>query len=489
MELQKLDGFTFAGTVLSIKPCEPISSGRASDKKKEEAPETSAVKAKFKEVLSRRYNQELKLLNLSALSKDPGLISMGMFDGNTDTSKVFPALLAVCDGFFTSRAQKKDAIVSVALTDNSLSSVADVNALANTFPDIKNIDLSRNNLTSMKSLDAWRYKFKHLENLVLTDNPIQTQLAELKDEFLKRYSNLAFLSDVQVRSPEELAALKAAANAAKSPIPLAAPTFLDVGGVGENFVRQFLGLYDTNQSALLTTFYDAQSTYSLSINMNAPRNHTESKVIPPWAEYIKHSRNMVRLTHASARVNRLYKGVDAIKSVWSSLPASRHPDLQTQTDKYAIECHPTSGLPDPSGQSVAGVDGLIITIHGEFEEPNLADKGSRSFSRTFILGPGAPGIQPIRVITDTLVLRAYSPLAQPHHQTRASTPPQQPAQVAMSDQQKQEAIAMQLMEKTGMTAQYAGLCLTETGWNLEAAFAAFIANKACIRRCSLPTLC
>jgi len=58
-----------------------------------------------------------------------------------------------------------------------------------------------------------------------------------------------------------------------------------------------------------------------------------------------------------------------------------------------------------------------------------------------------------------------------------ATPPQQPAHMAMSEQQQQEAMGVQLMERTGMTAQYAGMCLAETGWNLEAAFAAFIANK------------
>jgi len=34
-----------------------------------------------------------------------------------------------------------------------------------------------------------------------------------------------------------------------------------------------------------------------------------------------------------------------------------------------------------------------------------------------------------------------------------------------------------LVEKSGMTVEYAVLCLTETGWDFEKAFMAFSANK------------
>ncbi|KAE8452140.1 hypothetical protein EG329_001607 [Mollisiaceae sp. DMI_Dod_QoI] len=478
VELQKVDGFTFAGTVLSVKPCDPLSPERGAAKK-EEAAKTTEIKDKFRQVLAGRYNPDIKLLNLSALAVDATLVEMGLFDGSTNTSKVFPALMAVCDGLFKTRTEKKEAIVSVTLADNNLSNVGDVISLAQTFPDVRNLDLSRNNLVDMKSLDAWRYKFKHLETLMLNGNPIEGQLSTLKDEILKRYQNLSILNNVQVRTPEELAAIKAAAEAAKSPIPIAGPDFRDVAQVGENFVRNFLVLYDSNRAELIASFYDAQSRYSLSIDMSTARSHQNNKPIPPWADYIKYSRNLVKITHPPTRMNRSFKGAEAIKGLWASLPASHHPDLHTQSDRYIIECHSLPGLADPLGQNARGVDGLIITMHGEFEEGNstAAEKPMRSFSRTFILGPGAPGIQPIRVISDMLALRAWAPLAQPQPAAYHSPPPQQPVQMVMSEQQKQEAMAMQLMEKTGMTLNYAGLCLAETGWDLEKAYAAFTANK------------
>ncbi|KAF8863294.1 hypothetical protein BDZ45DRAFT_116785 [Acephala macrosclerotiorum] len=474
-ELQKVDGFTFAGTVLSIKPS-GSPPGKAVEQKEEPSAAAQALKDRFRQVLAGRYDPDLKLLNLSMLAADPGLTEV--FGGTDDTAKVFVALMRVCDELFKTRAEKKEAIVSVTLANNNLANVGDINTLANSFQDIRNIDLSGNNLADMKSLDAWRYKFRHLENLVLTGNPIEAQLATLKEEFLKRYPHLMLLNNVQVRTPEQLAELKAKAEAASSPLPIAGPDFRDVGQVGETFVRQFLPLYDTDRSSLLTQFYDSQTTFSLSINTSTPRNHTNSKPIPPWADYMKHSRNLVRITHPGTRLNRSFKGAEAIKGLWASLPATHHPDL-SQTNKYIIECHSLPGLADPSGQSARGVDGLIITIHGEFGEGNstIAEKPMRSFSRTIILGPGIPGFQPIRVISDMLALRAWSPLAQPQPAAMHSTPPQQHVQMVMSEQQKQEAMAMQLTEKTGMTLNYSALCLTETGWDLEKAFAAFTANK------------
>jgi nuclear RNA export factor len=138
-----------------------------------------------------------------------------------------------------------------------------------------------------------------------------------------------------------------------------------------------------------------------------------------------------------------------------------------------IECHPLPGLSDPSRQSTHGVDGLIITIHGEFEEDIAAtsEKTLRSFSRTFVLGPGAPGGPPIRIVSDMLVARAWAPLALPQTSSISSAP--QPS----TEQQQQQVMAMKLMERTGMTTEFAVMSLRETGWDLEKAFLAFNKTK------------
>lgn len=470
----KLDKFSFAGAPLTIRSCES-STGRQPNKSKEKEPEISRsakeIQDQIRGILSTRYDPNLKLLNLSSLGKDPGLLQMGIFDERNTISKLFPVLMVVCDRIFSSREEKRDAIVSVTLADNALEDLTKVTTLAQTFPDLKNLDLSQNNLRDIRSLEPWRWKFRHLENLVMSGNPIETSYPDYKSDILRWYPNLQILNGVQVRSAEEIAA---ALDAVRSPIPINGPDFRDAGRIGEDFIRQFLRQYDSDRASLLANFYDSKSLFSLSINMSAPRDLQHSVPIPPWAPYTKHSRNLVKITHLPARMSRRYCGVGQIQPLWLGLPATQHPDLSTHADKYVIDCHALPGLADPTGQSVHGVDGLILSMHGEFEElpASGSEKALRSFSRTFVLGPGSPGGPPIRVVSDLLVLRAWAPLPAPSITANDLPPSNHPV-----EQQDQEAVVMQLAEKTGMTPAYAMLCLTETGWDLEKAFTAFIANK------------
>lgn len=469
----KLDSFKFAGATLSIEICEAPALGLSRKVGEEEELSQTAKETqdRIRAILSNRYDTNLKLLNLSALGQDPDLVQMGMFDEKKRISKLFPVLMIVCDRLFKSAQEKRDAIVSVTLADNELDSVSNVTALAQTFPDLKNLDLSRNKFADLRSLEAWRWRFRNLENLLMSDNPIETLLPQFKVEIVKWFPKLQVLNGNQARTAEDITTT-AEATKGLSPIPLNGPDFRDVAQIGENFVRQFLTLYDTDRSALAGNFYDAQSLHSIAINMSAPRDPQQSIPIPPWTDYIKHSRNLIKLTHLPARMSRQYRGIQAIKSVWSNLPATRHPDLPTQAAKYLIDCHPLPGLSDPTGQSNRGVDGLILYIHGEYEERGTlkSDPAMRSFSRTFVLGPGIPGGPSIRVVSDILALRAWTPLTFLLSGANASAP-------TSTKQQKHEDLTLQLVSRTGMTPNYAMLCLTETSFDLEKAFIVFNANK------------
>jgi len=473
-DIQKLDQFVFAGATLSIQATEPSSQLPAGEEKGV-SKATQDIKDKFKAILAKRYDASLKLLNLSALAQDPDFVEVGIQTlSSASAAKFFTALMSVCDSMFKNAQEKRDAIVSISLANNGIDDVRNITVVADTFPHIKNLDISGNNLATLKSIQNWRSKFRSLENLVLADNPIVVQVPNYNEEVLKWFPKLQILNNVPVRTPEQV-------FANSSPIPICAPDFRDVGQVGENFIRQFVSLYDSDRNALLATYYDNESVFSLAINMSAPRNRDHLTPIPKWSSYTKFSRNLAKVTHTNTRIDRRYIGSAAIQPVWSELPATRHPDL-AQADKYIIECRPQSGLADPSGQSARGVDGLLITIHGEFEEqnPSVTDIALRSFSRTFILGPGAPGGIPIRVVSDMMALRAHSPLPIPptavvtQPQSVQVAPPSQPQEIP---EQQKELIANQLMEQTGMTLEYTVMCLQETAWNIEQAYAAYEANK------------
>ncbi|MCJ1242997.1 nuclear mRNA export, poly(A)+RNA binding protein [Trapelia coarctata] len=484
-KIARLDNFSFAGAPLKIEappppppppPSETISS------------ETTQLKDKMAAMLTRRYNPELRLLDLSALGTDPEFANTGMFDTAARQSKFFPALMKVCDSVFTSLEQKREAVVSVTLANNNLHNLSSVTTLSQTFPELKNLDLSNNDLKNMAAIEVWRWRFRLLDHLVLAGNPIETTEPAYKDDLLKWFPKLRTLNSVQVRTDEEIAA---AAPKSRLPIAVHPPSFRDEATIGETFVKNFFVGYDTDRSALASAFYDTESTFSLSINVSALRASETTETRPqPWDFYIKKSRNLTKITTLPGRMDRLYKGTEKVRDIWLTLPSTRHPDFATESEKWCIECHTLPGLPDPSGQSAGGVGGMIVMVHGEFGEVDVSTNnitGRRSFDRTFVLGPGG-GVGGVRVVSDMLVVRAYGGYEAWKPNVQPQTPPtlqyQSPEGFGVglpgkSDEQVQkELLAMELTKATGMILEYSGMCLEQSAWNLEEAGKAFEQVKA-----------
>ncbi|RKF63862.1 mRNA export factor mex67 [Erysiphe neolycopersici] len=484
-QILKLDNVIFAGVTLSIKPHDQ--SIKTNEEKNNDgiSAEARNLKIELREFLATRYNVEHKLLDLSRLGTDPKLRSMGLYrEGAKNESKLFKAIMVICDGLFKSCKDKQDAITSIALTDNSLSSLSEISSLAQTFPDIKNIDLSRNKISDLKALEAWRWKFRSLEILILKDNPIESSHPDLKTELMKRYPRLHTINNVRVRSPEEISAIIAAIELAKTPIPIAGPLFRDLDQVGETFIRYFIPNYDNDRIALATSAYDSESTFSLSINMQSPRDKNNTIPAPNWSEYLKSSRNLNKVVHNITKMNRQFTGAQSIQAIWTSLPKTKHPDIEIENNKYLFEGHELPGVPDPTGQSPMGVTGMIINMHGEFQELRRSTTDVVqlcSFSRTFVLGPGPPAGPAIRVISDLLVLRPWAPLASSTTATIPNISTQEqiiPSSIGVKTiEQQQELIAQKFMEHTGMTLQYSLLCLQQTEWDVQKANELFNQKK------------
>lgn len=425
--------------------------------------EAADAKEKLKTVLFARYNVETRVLNLSSLGQDQNLVAMGLFEQRTTAEKAFKALVIIADEQFETPQAKADAIQGVSLAGNELDNVATVYDLAENFPQLKMLDLSNNRFDHMRKLNRWRHKFRNLENLVLSGNPLETQDPNFHVEVLEWFPKLQILNGLQVRTAEEIEAKARASR--PTPIPQLGSDFRDVDAVGENFLRVFFPLYDTDRGQLLSTFYDEESRFTLCVVTHAP---TDSNIAPlPWQPYLKFSRNMVRIQTTAARSQRLFEGASVIGDLWKNLPVTKHPDL-TEHAKYIIDCHPLPGLVDPTGQSPSGVGGLIITAHGEFDEvePSTNKAGKRSFSRTIVLGPGRPGRHAIRVLSDMISLRAWNPV-----------PVLSPPVVDVQEQKKQMVI--EVAKRTNMTLPYAELCLSGVDWDFDKALVAFEEKKVC----------
>ncbi|CAK7271396.1 nuclear mRNA export, poly(A)+RNA binding protein [Sporothrix epigloea] len=461
-ELLKLNNFAFAGAQLTVTEDPQGWPGQNTTKPKL-SQETLERKTQLQQVLATRYDAAAKLLNLSRLGEDPVLIGMGYLEDKDRAEKTFKVLMAICDETFPTADAKREAVVSVSLANNNIDWVSQVFDLAETFPDIKNLDLSGNMFKQLKSLNRWRGRFRNLETLLMMGSPVETEDPNFKSELMQWFPKLMVLSNVQVRTPEQVAAEEAARAAARPiPIPQYGSDFRDASGISEAFLTQFIQLYDTDRAKAASIFYDEASQFSLSVTTQTPRDHSDSPVLP-WAAYLRYSRNLTKITSRSARVQRLVKGVAMVKELWTTLPQTRHPNLTTDLHKYIVDCHPLPGIMDPTNQSPTGVDGLLLTLHGEFEEidPASSKVGKRSFTRTFILGPAAPGGQTaFRVVSDMLSLRAHQPIPEPS----ASGP---------SELEQKQAMIAELCKMTGMTSQYSEMCLAEASWKFDDALAKF----------------
>ncbi|PKS07922.1 hypothetical protein jhhlp_006532 [Lomentospora prolificans] len=467
-ELLKVNSFTFAGVTLTVEIDE-----QGGPQGPEPSADAKMLRDHLQAILSNRYVGDNKLLKLDALSADPAIVQAGLLDSSSRAEKMFKALMKVCDDLFKTRKEKNEAIESISVANNSIDNVSQVAVLGDTFPDLQNLDLSGNSISTIDGLRGLKGKFRRLRALYLANNPIDTAQPEYKTTMLEWFPTLQDLNGIQVRTPEQAAAAEAASL--PKPFPQGGPDFRDANNIGENFLLDFFTNYDNSRPQILAKYYDDSSTFSLAVDTNSTRIPNQPAPLP-WAAYLKFSRNLTKITHQSARIQRLFKGAAFISELWKALPATKHPDLKQEVGKYIMDCHMLPGLADPSGQSKRGVDGLIVTIHGEFDEfdQKSGSTGKRSFSRTFILGPGIPGKNPIRVVSDMVSLRAYSPLPNIFAPAEAAPPP------ASAEQQQRVAMVAELCKQTGMTPQYAELCLSDASvsWNFDKALVVFNERKA-----------
>ncbi|KFA70497.1 hypothetical protein S40285_00645 [Stachybotrys chlorohalonatus IBT 40285] len=464
-EILKINSFQFAGTDLEIVES---TEGLGYQSKATESKETQELRGRLQAILSQRYLGASKLLKLDALAADAELVSLGMFENRERALKTFKGLMAICDSLFKTAKEKQEAIESISLANNNIDDVTQVEMVATTFPHLKNLDMSGNHLSSMQGLDRWKGKFRELDTIYVTGNPIETADPNFHAALLDWFPKLRVINGTELRTAEQIAAQAVAASQA-NPIPQNGPDFRDMNGIGENFLLEFFAAYDSDRPSLAAKYYDDNSQFSLAVDALSVRDPNAPPPLP-WASYIRASRNLIKINTQHAKVQRLFKGANMIGELWKGLPATRHPNIKEELSKYIMDCHPLTGLVDPSGQSPLGVDGLVVSVHGEFEEydQKTDTMGKRSFSRSFILGPGQPGRNPIRVVSDMISLRAYSPLP------NVFAPSTQQA----SQPDQQQAMMMELSKQTGMVPEYSRLCLEQVNWDFNQALVVFNEKKA-----------
>ncbi|KAK4897792.1 nuclear mRNA export, poly(A)+RNA binding protein [Elasticomyces elasticus] len=469
----RMNGFGWAGVNVTIQRL-----GGPVQEPTKVSSEAEKTKAMLRGVLERRYDLDSRFLNLSQLAQDEELKNQHIFDSKSTASKFFPAMMRVLELSFDKPEERDAAITSVSLANNDLADLTAVTTLSQTLPKIQNLDLSNNKFAKLENLHSWRRRFGQLQHLILTGNPIEQNEPNYHTEVTNWYPKLRQLNGVQVRTEEDIAKKSSTTDL---PFPIRSPHFQDEGGIAEQFVRMFFAGFDNDRAGLVPHYYDEQSEFSYAVNTQAPRDPNEKTAGGEWEGYLKNSRNLKKITQLPARQARKYRGTKAVAEIMAMLPTTKHPDLASEARKWMVEAKMVPGVPDATGASPAGVDGFLITVHGEFDELKAGQPKKRSFDRTFVLGPD--GIAGVRIVSDMLTLRTYggNQAFEPENfdnwtEPTANAPLPEPAvpglPAGLSIQQAEQMIN-QLVQQTGLTAGYAKDCFDQVGWNYDGAVEAF----------------
>ncbi|KAK9460007.1 uncharacterized protein V1516DRAFT_692327 [Lipomyces oligophaga] len=389
--------------------------------------------------LFNRYNESAKLLNLSDMFTDPGLATNGPIDKETTREKLFSALMAIAE-------KEIKVIESVNLANNNIADVSLVTALAQVYPGLVNLSLAGNRITQLKGFDPWRHKFKSLKVLVLQGNPV-TGEQNYRAEIVRRFPSLTELDgesvpsmnfpqvDLTPRQQSNGMGIASQSLRTASKLPIATkPWFFsskEVNEIAMDFTGKFLQMYDQDRAQLMP-LYDVMSMFSVCLDTGVPRELTPGeRIATPQTleasaqirdEYGDVNRNLSRMSNVEQRMNRLAVGPEQISGLLQKLPKTRH-DLNTP-QKFAIDAWPVKGLRKITDE------GLMLIIHGEFEEGDKLDSGptggmnsgggmrgrgrgrargpqKRSFDRTIMMLV-EPEKGQFLVVSDNLTIRPWS---------------------------------------------------------------------------------
>jgi hypothetical protein len=175
--------------------------------------QTAQLESILTNVVRKRYNANEKYLTLEALAADADIIGAGLT--SSSASKVFTAIFTMCEKFvFETPAKRREMVVSISLSGNSLTTAGDIIALNSTFPNLQNLDLSNNQLSNAGDFRFWRNGMRNLEHLILTGNPIDANQAE-KDKLVRWWRKLKMINNIPVmrgNAPAGTMALDAPTN-------------------------------------------------------------------------------------------------------------------------------------------------------------------------------------------------------------------------------------------------------------------------------------
>ncbi|KAH8832006.1 hypothetical protein DL96DRAFT_1589657 [Flagelloscypha sp. PMI_526] len=377
--------------------------------------------AQWKEVVESRWNPATRFLNLEHLADSPIVQKYKLRVPGSGGDAKDAAVI------FKLAGQLRPAVQTISLANNGLTG-SHLTHLARYLPKILNLSLANNKLHTLKDTDNLtarsRHRFLHLRELVLTGNPLIAAIGidRYRSELGKRISTLGMLDqeplatqivfDNPFTEVPDVAAIRPTSTTFPAPM---CPSFVD--GVDPSLVPGFLARYFSLPagSPEIGFAYAPNALFSYQANTNIPIRarilglHTspslpnQSKLT--WtAWHASGSRNLVKVASSTDKnLKSLHTGQAEICAALQMLPSMK---VDMGDGKSVLDAFPV-----PLGGE--GVQGLMVSVHGEFVEGG--SEGVRSFDRTFILSAGStadlpPNMTPwpVTILSDQLTIRAYS---------------------------------------------------------------------------------
>lgn len=309
-----LDGFDFGGNEIRAKELGTrlAPGARERDTRRSPAPAgksfsfkssgTEKLKTELKNLLSRKYDPDTKVMNLSAIFEEPEVKEIMAQPSNT-ASKLFAVLCAICEDVFPDKTVRRASITGLSLGSNNFRSLLAPRPLAWEFPDLINLDLSNNKIQTKGDLNAF-LKCTKIEHILLAGNP-WLEHPDFKRQLLQAFPSLKFVDGVEVTAADR----ESIVTTYQTPSTMIG-SYDDATGIGQKFFQNFFLGFDTDRKALTEYYYDKNSTFSYTVNTKSLRD-PESKIPPTkgeWDAWLYHSRNLLRNLGPSARDARKQKG-------------------------------------------------------------------------------------------------------------------------------------------------------------------------------------
>lgn len=491
-DVLRATGMRFAGQTLSIKRTSNTTTQSRPNSNNGNKPPPGTMISIIKGIMTSRYNPQTKMLDLTNIINEPNIQQAGFTKTAAMTSKFFLAMLTLAKN---ENLDIESCNLSMNNLDNRTSWIHD---LAVEYPNLKNLALGNNNISKADNFNNCKNKFTMLRELILQGNPI-CQDAQALNKIVEMFPKLIIIDQTQVRDEQKLNSIF------NFPVISKVEFFEndDLKNTSQNFIKSFLQCWDGNRMDLMG-LYTPQSQFSFQADTTSVSDSTSINTsLNSWNNYTPNSRNLKKISQEKSRMQRLSIGQELISKAFMALPATNH-----NTD-LSIE---TMMLPS--------MGGMIITIHGSFEEkaqpqiqvekrrqkPTLE---KRSFDRTWVIVPGGPS--GLLIVSDMLMVRSFCanqcwsnnppqsstplPMTPLNTNTPVGTPspsvgpamnnalpPQPPAAAAAGGARTpmQNELAMRVQKETNLKPEFVVMLLEQSNWDYETAGRNFMANRASI---------